>query len=312
MRVLQQLDEVLRREWWLAAGLAHHRTALTSRDNGALPQALIFGPRLTATPPDAPMTIGNPAFDYDRFGTQYAGQRQTDPHIAAYLHAALADAATVLNVGAGAGSYEPTDKYLVALEPSVAMRTQRLAAGKVPAIIGKADALPFDDNAFDASMALVTVHHWPDIQQGLRELRRVTKRQVLLMTFDPEALDTFWNATYFPEVIAVEKQRYPTIDFLTQALGGRCQVQSIPVPLDCVDGFQEAYYGRPEAFLSPAVRRAQSAWGFIEEAQQNELVARLAADLASGEWDRQYGHLRTQPFFTGALRLVSAWPETEA
>lgn len=252
----------------------------------------------------------NPAFDYDRFGHQYAGQRQTEPHIAAYLHAALADAQTVLNVGAGAGSYEPTDRYVVAVEPSEAMRAQRVAAGKVPALLGKADALPFDAHAFDAAMALVTVHHWPDMRQGLRELRRVTKGPVLILTFDPAALTEFWNAAYFPEVIAVEQQRYPTIDFLTSALGGRCEVQAIPIPLACVDGFQEAYYGRPEAFLSPAVRQAQSAWGFIPEAKQAELVQRLATDLASGEWDRQYGHFRTQPFFTGALRLVISHPDT--
>jgi len=257
------------------------------------------------------MIITNPAFDYDQFGHQYASQRQTDPHIAAYVHAALAGAQTVLNVGAGAGSYEPQDRYVVALEPSAAMRAQRAAAGKTPALIGRADALPFDDQAFDASMALVTVHHWPDMQRGLRELRRVTKGPVVIMTFDPAALPEFWNAAYFPEVIAVEQQRYPTLDFLTAALGGQCQVQAIPIPLACVDGFQEAYYGRPEAFLNPVVRRAQSAWGFVAEATQQELVQRLATDLASGEWDRQYGQLRTQPFFTGALRLLISIPDAQ-
>lgn len=250
------------------------------------------------------MKITDPSFNYDQHGRKYATQRSTDPRIANFIHKALGDARTVLNVGAGAGSYEPTDRYVIAVEPSSAMRAQR----KTPAVIGTAASLPFDDNAFDASMALITVHHWPDIRQGLQELRRVTRNQVVVMTFDPEALDNFWNAEYFPEVIDVEKQRYPTISFLADALGGNCEVQSVPIPLNCVDGFQEAYYGRPEAFLDPAVRKGQSAWGFIPEAEQEVIVKRLADDLQSGKWDEKYGHFRTQPEFTCALRLVIANP----
>lgn len=249
--------------------------------------------------------IDNPAFDYDNLGHGYSGQRQTDPRIAAYIIQALGDAKTVLNVGAGAGSYEPTDRYVVAVEPSASMRTQRLANNKVPAINAKADALPFDNEAFDAAMALVTVHHWPDIAKGLQEMRRVTKKQVIVMSFDPDALDDFWNAQYFPELIAVEKARYPTIAFIQQALGGRSEVIPVPIPLDCVDGFQEAYYGRPEAFLSKTVRQSQSAWGFLPDGMEERLVKALADDLESGEWDRKYGHNRTQASFTGALRLVA-------
>jgi SAM-dependent methyltransferase len=254
------------------------------------------------------MEIENPAFNYDKFGQQYANQRQTDPRIAAYVHDALANAKTVLNVGAGAGSYEPEDKYVVAVEPSVVMRSQRMNNGKAPAIIGTADALPFDENAFDASMAVVTIHHWPDIQKGLKELRRVTKNQILIMTFDPDALDNFWNAHYFPELIAVEKARYPTIDFIVQSLGGSCEIKSIPIPLDCLDGFQEAFYGRPEAFLEKQVRLSQSAWGFLPDGVEDRLVKTLADDLQSGNWDKKYGYYRTQPSFTCALRLIIAHP----
>jgi len=214
----------------------------------------------------------------------------------------------VLNVGAGAGSYEPEDKYVVAVEPSVVMRSQRMNNGKAPAIIGTADALPFDENAFDASMAVVTIHHWPDIQKGLKELRRVTKNQILIMTFDPDALDNFWNAHYFPELIAVEKARYPTIDFIVQSLGGSCEIKSIPIPLDCLDGFQEAFYGRPEAFLEKQVRLSQSAWGFLPDGVEDRLVKTLADDLQSGNWDKKYGYYRTQPSFTCALRLIIAHP----
>lgn len=255
------------------------------------------------------MKITDPAFNYDKYGEQYSGQRKTDPRIAAFINKALGTARNVLNVGAGAGSYEPQDRYLVAVEPSIVMRSQRVVNNKVPAIIGTADALPFDDNAFDASMAVVTVHHWPDIKKGLQELRRVTKQQVVIMTFDPDSLNKFWNAEYFPEVIEVEKQRYPTINFLTDALGGKCVVEAIPVPFDCVDGFQEAFYGRPEAFLNKAVRKAQSAWGFLTDNEQENIVKRLADDLQSGAWDKKYGHFRNQPSFTCALRLIISTPE---
>lgn len=254
------------------------------------------------------MTIENPAFNYDQLGQKYAGHRQTDPRIAAYVNQALDAAQTILNVGAGAGSYEPADRYVVAVEPSIVMRSQRKANHKVPAINAKADHLPFDDHAFEASMAMVTVHHWPDIDKGLKELRRVTQGPVIVMTFDPDALDNFWNAAYFPELIAVEKARYPTIEFIKKSLGGNCDVVPIPIPLDCVDGFQEAFYGRPEAFLEKEVRLSQSAWGFLPEGLEEKLVKVLADDLASGEWDKKYGHFRTQPTFTCALRLVISRP----
>lgn len=254
------------------------------------------------------MKIENPAFDYDTHGQKYSGYRQTDPRIAEYVTKALADAKTILNVGAGAGSYEPTDRYVVAIEPSVVMRRQRIKNGKTPAINAKADHLPFDDNSFDASMAMVTVHHWPDINKGLKELRRVTKNQVVIMTFDPTCLDNFWNVNYFPELIEVEKARYPTIDLIKASLGGTCEVVPIPIPLDCVDGFQEAFYGRPEAFLEKEVRLSQSAWGFLPAGLEDKLVKALADDLKSGEWDRKYGHFRSAPTFTCALRLIVSHP----
>ena len=254
------------------------------------------------------MEIIDPAFNYDKYGQKYSNQRQTDPRIAAYINTALGTAKTVLNVGAGAGSYEPEERYLVAVEPSAVMRYQRKISNRVPAVIGTADSLPFDDDSFDASMALVTVHHWPDIKKGLQELRRVTKQQVIIMTFDPDSLDNFWNAQYFPEVIEIERRRYPKIDVLIDVLGGRCEVQPIPIPFDCVDGFQEAFYGRPEAFLDKEVRKAQSAWGFLPEGEEGKIVDRLRGDLQSGAWDRKFGQFRSQRSFTCALRLVIAYP----
>ncbi len=250
--------------------------------------------------------IENPAFNYDKYGQKYSGHRQTDPRIAEFVYNELKDLKTILNVGAGAGSYEPNDKYVVAVEPSVTMRNQRLKNGKSPAIDTTADSLPFDNNSFDASMAMVTVHHWPDMKKGLNELKRVTKKKVIVMTFDPDCLSDFWNAEYFPEIINIEKQRYPSNDFIAESLGGNCEIKSIPIPFDCVDGFQEAFYGRPEAFLNKEVRLNQSAWGFLPEGEEDKIVKRLADDLASGDWDKKYGYHRELNEFTCALKLIIA------
>jgi len=252
------------------------------------------------------MKIPNPAFNYDTHGQKYSGQRKTDPRIAAYVHKALADSETVINIGAGSGSYEPEDKYVIAVEPSITMRTQRIANGKIPAINAKADSLPFDDRSFDAALAMVTVHHWPDIEKGISEIRRVTKKRFVIMTFDPDALDDFWNVNYFPQLIEIERARYPSITRLQKALSAKTEVIKIPIPLDCVDGFQETYYGRPEAFLEKEVRMAQSAWGFLPADLEKKYLQNLSNDLQSGAWDKKFGHFRTQPNFTGALRLIVA------
>src|SRR5579863_5261499 len=219
-------------------------------------------------------------FDYDRDDIRYSRHRRPDPRIAAIVQAALGPARTVLNIGAGSGSYEPTDRYVLAIEPSGTMRAQR-ATHLAPAIIGTAESLPLDDKAVDASMAMVTTHHWTDPQKGLLEMRRVTRHRILILTYDPDALDRFWNIDYFPKVVAIEGRRYLPIDRIIALLDAPCKVQPVPVPLDCTDGFQEAFYGRPEAFLYPEVRRAQSAWGFLDEAHQEAELGQLKADLAS-------------------------------
>jgi len=196
--------------------------------------------------------------DYEALGAGYAARRRTDPRIAAFVHAALGDARTVLNVGAGTGSYEPEDRYVVAVEPSAAMRAQR-PPHLAPAIDATAERLPFDDNSFDAAMATLTVHQWPDLTAGLRELRRVARGPVVVLTGDGEALDRLWLAHYAPELIAAERRRYPPLDRIAEHIGATCTVQELAIPIDCVDGFTEAYYARPEMFLNPRVRAAQSA-----------------------------------------------------
>ncbi|HVE91227.1 MAG TPA: methyltransferase domain-containing protein, partial [Actinomycetota bacterium] len=213
-------------------------------------------------------------FDYDRHGRDYSTHRRTDPRIAALVHQALDGARTVLNVGAGAGSYEPADRYVLSIEPSAAMRAQR-PPHLAPAIRGVAETLPLDDRSVDASMALVTVHQWGDVEAGLREMRRVTRGNVAILTFDPEALDRFWLAEYSPELIEAERHRYPAIGRILAVLGGESDVSVVPIPADCVDGFTEAFYARPERLLDPEVRGGQSAWGFVAEEAQARFVSRL-------------------------------------
>ena len=253
------------------------------------------------------ITVGNPAFDYEGGGQQYATVRRADPRIAARIHEALGEARTVINVGAGAGSYEPTDRAVVALEPSGVMRRQR-PPHLVPALAGSADAIPFDDGAFEAAMAVLTVHHFADRARCLREIRRVTRGPIVVMTFDPDAPTDFWMGDYAPELVEVERQRYGSLASITTGLGGQVRVASIDVPRDCSDGFQVAFYARPEAFLDARVRRSQSAWSFLPPGVEARVVAAIERDLASGRWDGRYGHLRALPAIACQLRLVVATP----
>jgi SAM-dependent methyltransferase len=246
-------------------------------------------------------------FDYDAHGQGYAAIRRPDPRIAAPIHAALGDARTVLNVGAGAGSYEPADRHVIAIEPSAAMRAQR-GRERVPAIAAFAEALPLDDGAVDAAMAVMTVHQWSDLNKGLAELRRVSAGPVVVTAADPDALGRFWLNDYAPELFAAKRRRYPPIAEIAGRIGATAEVQTIRIPRDCTDGLASAFYGRPESFLDPAVRAAQSSWRFLPDGVEQRFVAALSADLESGRWDQRYGHYRTQPSFAGALRLIVGWP----
>ncbi len=242
-------------------------------------------------------------FDYDRHGAGYALTRRPDPRIAAVIHRALGEARTVLNVGAGSGSYEPADRWVLALEPSAVMRAQR-PAGAAPALAGVAEALPFDDGAFEAVMAVMTVHQWADLDLGLSELRRVSRGPVVVVAGDGDALPRFWLNTYAPELIAAERRRYPPIARLAERLGAGSAIETIPIANDCTDGMTEAFYARPERLLDPAVRSAQSSWGFVAPEVQARFVERLSADLASGRWDARHGHWRGVPAYDGSLRLI--------
>ncbi len=245
--------------------------------------------------------------DYAAIGDGYRRYRQPEPEFAVAINAALGDATTVLNVGAGAGSYEPTDRDVTAVEPSASMRAQRPAHLPV-AISATAESLPFPDDSFDAAMTTFSVHQWRDLAAGLGELRRVTTGPVLVLTCDPTRLHTFWLADYAPEVIATEARRYPTLDQLSDGLGGRVGIVRPLIPFGCVDGFSEAYYGRPEMLLDPGARLANSAWSFLTPEHAHTAVEGLRSDLESGEWDRRHGALRTQSHFEGSLILAVGSP----
>jgi hypothetical protein len=241
--------------------------------------------------------------DYGKLGSRYATYRRADPYIFARIEEALGAAQQVLNVGAGAGSYEPRDREVTAVEPSATMRQQR-AGHLATAIDAVAERLPFADRTFDASMATFTVHQWADLELGIAEMRRVTRGPILILTCDPKRVEDFWLARYAPMVLRAESRRYPRIDALVEMFAGHAQVIEVPIPFDCTDGFNEAYYGRPEALLDPGARLSNSAWSFVSGALQQDYVAALAAALQDGSWDAQFGILRQQPSFNGSLRLV--------
>lgn len=241
--------------------------------------------------------------DYGVIGRVYSQYRRPDTRIAAAIATALGDARSVLNVGAGTGSYEPIDRDVTPVEPSTTMRARRPRHLQA-AIDAVAERLPFADRSFDAGMTIFSVHQWPELAGGLREMRRVTRGPVLVLTCDPAELHRFWLHRYAPEVIAVEARRYPAIATIAAALGPATRVIPVPIPLDCTDGFQEAYYGRPEGLLDPSARLACSAWSFVPASVAERLDAELGADLRSGAWDAACGHLRTQPRFEGSLRLI--------
>ena len=254
-----------------------------------------------------PSTFDGSAGDanYGIIGGSYSRYRQAEPRIASMIYDALGDAQRVLNVGAGAGSYEPLDKNVVAVEPSASMRAQRPKNLPI-AVDAEAECLPFPNLYFDASMATFTIHQWADLHAGLREMRRVTRGPVIIMTCDPEKVQEFWLNDFAPAVLATEARRYPPMAAVASALGGRCDVRPVPIPLNCTDGFNEAYYGRPERLLDESARLSCSAWSFVDQSTTDGYLTHLRQELTNGMWDSKHGHLRSQPNFDGSLRLIIA------
>jgi SAM-dependent methyltransferase len=235
---------------------------------------------------------------YDRIGDGYAGLRRADPRIAARLTAALGPPAPLLNLGAGTGNYEPADRWVVAVEPSVEMIRQRPARA-APAVRAVAQALPFADGAFEAGLAVLTVHHWPDPLAGLRELRRVVRGRIVILTFDPAARP--WLTDYVPALAALDEARMPPLEVYAQALG-QVRITPLAIPHDCTDGFLYAYWRRPEAYLDARIRSGSSSFRALADTGAG--LERLRADLESGEWDRRYGGLRGLETYEAGYRLI--------
>lgn len=242
---------------------------------------------------------------YDAIGRSYSATRRTEPRIAAQIWDALGDARTVLNVGAGTGSYEPTDREVTAVEPSAVMRGQR-PAGSAPCVAAAAESLPFEDRSFDVAMAVSTVHHWGDPMAGLREMRRVARR-VVVLTFDtdePGWQDRFWlTRDYLPEFAGVLAD-FPSLAAMADAIGGRAE--PVPVPWDCADGLFEAYWRRPGAYLEDQVRRAMSVWTRVGPEAERRAVGSLGDDLDSGRWAERNGELAGLDAADLGLRLLTA------
>ena len=225
---------------------------------------------------------------YDEIGKGYTAVRRPDPRIAAQIRAALGDARTVVNVGAGSGSYEPPDLDVTAVEPSDVMIAQR-PEGAAPVVQGRAEELPFDDDSFDAAMVVLSDHHWSDHERGLSELRRVARR-VVLLTWDPATVRDSWLVSeYIPgfeNLITAGFDLRQTVDRL-----GGARIEPVPIPHDCVDGFMHAYWRRPHAYLDPQVRAGISVFALMDQDAVEEGVERLASDLESGAWERRHADL---------------------
>ena len=241
---------------------------------------------------------------YDTIGATYPVTRRTEPRIAEQIWAALGDARTVLNVGAGTGSYEPQDRYVLAVEPSALMRAQR-SLDAAPCLAGAAEDLPFDDQSFDAAMAVCTVHHWRDPVAGLREMRRVARRVVVFL-FDTSVGGQFWlTRDYLPEVASLSGFRVlAALPALADAIGA--QTAPLTIPWDCADGFYEAYWRRPEAYLDERVRRGISIWDAVGPEVEQRAVRHLRADLGSGRWaERNSALLDLEEAELGARLLIA-------
>jgi SAM-dependent methyltransferase len=237
---------------------------------------------------------------YDVIGGSYARHRRPDPRLAEAIVRALGPGPSVVNVGAGTGSYEPTDRRVVAVEPSLAMIRQR-PPGSAPVVQASAMDLPLRDAAFAAALAVLTIHHWPDRERGLAELARVSAGRVVIVTWDP-ASRGFWLEDYFPALMDIDRPLFPSLEEFRRTLG-TVEVHPLAIPHDCADGFLGAYWRRPHAYLDPGVRGAISTFSKIEA---DAGLARLRRDVADGTWAGRHGHLAHRSELDLGYRLVVA------
>jgi SAM-dependent methyltransferase len=240
---------------------------------------------------------------YDSIGVGYSTGRRQDPRIAEAILNAIGDSRSVVNVGAGSGSYEPDNKRVVSVEPALTMIRQR-PKPSARLVQAKAEHLPFQDGAFDCALAVLTIHHWSPVREGLAELRRVARKTVIL-TWDQEIWQQFWLFDYCPDLRRQDSLRAVPIATIAEALGS-CSVIAVPVPHDCLDGFQAAFWRRPAAYLDPEVRARMSGFAQTPRANYEEGLARLAADLSDGTWQREHAALMERETMDFGYRLIVA------
>ena len=247
---------------------------------------------------------------YDQIGIGYARTRREDPRLAAMIHAALGDARSVVNVGAGTGSYEPPDRYVIAVEPSDVMAAQR-PAGRVPAIRADAGALPLREDGVDAAMAILSIHHWDEEQEaGVREMRRVARGPVVILTYDATVSNQMWLiGEYMPEVAELDTQIFPSPGRISAWLGGRTQVQAWEIPRDTPDWTLGSFWAHPERVLDPEARAATSGFARMPPQVVDRVVEAVKQALESGEWDRRHGALRTLDALDVGVRLLVNLPD---
>ncbi|HET9075659.1 MAG TPA: class I SAM-dependent methyltransferase [Acidimicrobiales bacterium] len=243
---------------------------------------------------------------YDAISTSYADTRRADPRIGEQICRALGGAASVVNIGAGTGNYEPTGRRVTAIEPSRRMIAGR-PRGSPPVVQAAAEHLPLPSGAFDAAMAVLTVHHWTDWRHGLSEMRRVAARQVILL-FEPGMIDRFWAMSdgYWPEAFELPSEREAIGTSQVASVLDVVGAETVPIPIDCTDGFGAAFWGRPEAYLDPRIQQGMSWLAQLPAPVRACGAARLEADLRSGEWDRRHGHLRHLDQLDVGYRLITA------
>ncbi|AFZ03187.1 class I SAM-dependent methyltransferase [Calothrix sp. PCC 6303] len=244
---------------------------------------------------------------YDTIGHGYSQTRREDPRFRAQIHAALANAQTVVNVGAGTGAYEPTDRFVIAIEPSDVMAAQR-SHNLVPAIRASADSIPLRDRSVDAAMAVLTVHHWDkEREKGVRELRRVARGAVVILTYDATISAAMWlMADYLPEVAALDLRIFPPLEQLAEWLGGDVRIDKVPIPCDTPDWMLGSFWAHPERVLNANARAATSGFARMSTSVVDRVVSEVSRDLDSGLWDDRYGHLRSLDALDVGLRLVVA------
>ncbi len=241
---------------------------------------------------------------YESIGKTYHATRRGDPRLARAIWLALEDAGSVVNVGAGAGSYEPEDRDVLAVEPSATMIRQR-PQGAAPAVQARAESLPFRDKSFDASLAVNTLHHWKDVRAGVRELRRVARRHVVIFHRNPAEGASLWlTERYFPSLFSVGGMA--RIRAIVEEELDNIRSISVPLPADCRDGLFSAYWGRPEAYLDARIRQNISNFALAEPAVVAAGIESLRNDLESGAWDREHGHLRQLPELDLGHRVLVA------